>query len=132
MNDYEMAVIAVVSRFYPYLPPPTMDLHEQRAAIAVCQTLDMSPAVWAGLSPAERLPWLHQTLAVLAQSDGPTSAAVDDWSDAKPPAVWRKELGISETTLRRHVAVGRLVVDKLTSKRWRIRNDSLRRYLASK
>ncbi len=45
------------------------------------------------------------------------------WSEAKSPTEWSKELGISATTLRRHVTEGKLVVDKISTKLWRIRSS---------
>jgi len=54
------------------------------------------------------------------------------WSKAKSPAIWRKELGIAQTTLSRHVTEGKLVVDKISRKLWRIRLDTLRRYIGEK
>ncbi|MCX7419643.1 MAG: hypothetical protein NT013_08905 [Planctomycetia bacterium] len=52
----------------------------------------------------------------------------DVWSVAKPPADWRKELGLSETTMRSYIKKGLLIVKKLTTKRWQFRLDTLQRY----
>lgn len=51
------------------------------------------------------------------------------WSDAKPPAVWCKNLNIAATTFRQHIKKGKLIVDKISTKSVRIRLDSLERYL---
>jgi hypothetical protein len=54
-----------------------------------------------------------------------------EWSEAKSPADWRKELKISDSTLRRHEKAGKLIADKISPKLWRIRLDTLRRYKGS-
>lgn len=63
-----------------------------------------------------------------SEPDKMAVASDNAWSKAKPPTAWCKELGISATTLRRHVKEGMLVVDKVTRKLWCIRLDTLRRY----
>jgi hypothetical protein len=50
------------------------------------------------------------------------------WSAAKAPADWCKQLQISATTLKRHARENKLVVDRISSKLWRIRLDTLQRY----
>jgi hypothetical protein len=66
-------------------------------------------------------------------SDDESAPAADHcWSEAKSPTEWRKELGISETTWRRHTKDGTLVIDRITTKRVRIRLDCLARYRPSK
>lgn len=50
------------------------------------------------------------------------------WSEAKSPAEWCKLLGISLTTLKRRVRDGILVVEKITTKSWRISRDSLDKF----
>lgn len=62
------------------------------------------------------------------QETGDPNAA-NIWSVAKPPADWRKELSLSETTMRNHIKQGKLFVDKISAKLWRIRLDTLQRYL---
>jgi len=52
-----------------------------------------------------------------------------EWSEAKSPAEWRQQFGISHTTLKRHVKEGKLVVREISSKSWSIRLDTLRKYL---
>ena len=51
------------------------------------------------------------------------------WSEAKTPDVWRSELKLAETTMRNHIKQGMLVVDKISTKLWRFRLDTLERYL---
>ena len=54
------------------------------------------------------------------------------WSEAKSPADWCRELEVSLTTIKRHAEAGRLVVRKHTRKLWSIRLDSLRTYQGGK
>ena len=55
-----------------------------------------------------------------------------EWSKAKSPADWCRELEVSLTTIKRHAEAGRLVVRKHTTKSWSIRLDSLRTYVGGK
>ncbi len=61
------------------------------------------------------------------QESGDTNAA-NIWSEAKPPADWRKDLKLSATTMRNHINQSKLVVDKISTKLWRIRLDTLQKY----
>ena len=62
----------------------------------------------------------------------PTAVPDPDWSEAKSPTAWAKKLGMSLTTLHRHIKAKKLIVDKITTKLWRIRLDLLERYLGGK
>jgi len=55
-----------------------------------------------------------------------------EWSEAKSPSEWCKELRVSLTTLKRHVNQGKLIVRKLTSRSWSVRIDTLRSYVGGK
>jgi hypothetical protein len=57
----------------------------------------------------------------------PTASSEPEWSEAKAPKEWRKELRIAPTTLRRYAENGTLVVHRLNKKLWQIRLDTLRR-----
>ena len=50
------------------------------------------------------------------------------WGEPRAPAEWRKLFKVSDRTLQRWVASGKLTVDKVTPKLWRIRRDCLERF----
>lgn len=50
------------------------------------------------------------------------------WSEAKPPSEWAKQFRTTVKTLNRHADAGKLVIDRITTKSWRIRLDTLERY----
>ena len=54
------------------------------------------------------------------------------WSDARKPTDWREKLHMSPTAMKNHIDAGRLVIDKITTKLWRIRLDTLRKFTGSK
>jgi len=102
------------------------------------------PGNWV-LSPSKFVPigfesWKRDLLALRALADAVPSPDADGdkpkkqqtedmgWSEAKAPSDWYKELGIAASTARRHKKEGRLIVDIVSTKLWRVRKDSLRRY----
>ena len=61
-----------------------------------------------------------------------SSEADDQWSEAKSPSDWCKELEKSLTTLKRWGKEGKLVIDKVGLQLWRIRLDTLARLKGDK
>ena len=55
-----------------------------------------------------------------------------EWSEALPPSEWRKKLSCSQSTLTRYVENGTLVIDKIGTKLWRIRLDTLEKLTGTK
>jgi len=69
MQDYDFLCVQILDALTGKLLPPTSwhipERNEQHIAIAVCQTMGMTPERWDRLSKDERLPWLHKTLKAL-------------------------------------------------------------------
>jgi hypothetical protein len=81
----------------------------------------------------EDMDTLRKLAAEVGTTDaGGTAESGSQWSEAKSPSEWEKILKMGKTTLKNHVKDGKLIVDKITSKSWRIRKDTLARYLGDK
>ena len=76
------------------------------------------------------------TVEVIAAAEATAAEANEPgdfkWSEAKPPSEWRKKLKMSQTTLKRRVDDGTLIVDKITTRSWRIRRDTLDKFMGTK
>lgn len=82
---------------------------------------------WKAASFDEKTALLDAAMGLLDAATGEQDEP--EWSEAKPPSEWKKELKLgSDTTWRRHIEEGKLIVDRVTTKLVRIRRDSLRKY----
>jgi len=87
----------------------------------------MTPAEFKQCSYADVAPYIEGYCQRLRDQQAMGQGEI--WSVAKAPADWRKELKISESTMRRRINDGTLVVEKITPRLWRIRQDTLRVFL---
>lgn len=105
------------------------DVYEQKLAVKVLSLLpNVNDTQWARLGEAERIPWLELAVAKMA----PETPAAEQWSIARSPTEWQKELKISGSTWQRRVRDKELIVDKITVKSVRIRLDSLEKFKPAK
>ena len=141
MTPYDELVVQLICLLDgDILPLPRaddLDRNDERIAIAICETTGITREFWETLNRARQEPWLEKAIAILTKQRASPEAKsqelpAEQWSEAKPPAEWRKQLKISETTWRNHVKKGKLVVDKISDKLCRIRQDTLERYTGKK
>jgi len=103
------------------------NLDEQRLLAKICQLVSgLTDSYWARLGEEQRIPWLE----IAAEENSPTEER--DWSKAKSPADWQKELKFSPSTWQRYINDGKLIVKKITTKNVSIRMDSLRTFKGDK
>jgi len=91
------------------------DTLEQMGEAALAKQLrGYSPRVCGVLAIEELRRWLENAL------NPPQPEPVDEWLPADLPSTCAKALGISLTTLKRYERDGRVRIDKVAPKRWRI------------
>lgn len=55
-----------------------------------------------------------------------------EWTEALTPSEWVKLLDMGLTTIKGHIKAGKLVVDKISTKKWRFRKDTIQRFTGQK
>ena len=97
-----------------------LELHALRSALA-----RLGDLMRKGAPPVAARAGIAETLRKAATAIGGEAQKSDDWSEARSPSEWAKALAMSLPTLKRRVKDGKIRVQKITTKSWRVHKDDL-------